>query len=363
MCVSPNAAVFSKPRNTFASDPSLVKWSTHFFKGAFEDQDAIFMEAEVFNLQKQGYDAKWSMLPCGQCWQCRLSQSREWANRCVMEFMHQPKDSCWFLALTFAEENVQHLRSFVDSRFLSLHQVSPGEKDDLQVFMHNIRQIFSREYDLSGIRFLACGEYGEKRMRPHYHVLLFNAPFLQKDLNYKFSNHFGHQYYTSPLLDRAWGKGIVVASPANWTNAAYTARYVMKKQTGENAVEMYESIGVRAPFIRASNNPGIGGNAYQGFDTFFKIDEETGEMRLRSNLVIASDGNTPNTCGVPRYFKRLYEKEDPDLLEYYKSERKKAYDIVKQTERQLNGLSDCELFRCKTDEFNRHSLGLLRLLE
>lgn len=363
MCVCPNAAVFSRPLKTYALDPSMVKWKTHFFKGAFEDEDSKYLEAEVFNLQKQGYEAKWSMLPCGQCWQCRLSHSREWANRCVMEIMHQPKNTCWFVTLTYADDHVKHLQSFIDSRFLSLHQVAPGEKDDLQDFMHNIRQIFKRKYDFSGIRFLACGEYGDKSLRPHYHVLLFNAPFSEDDLDYKFSNHFGHLYYTSDLLDRAWGKGIVVVSPANWTNAAYTARYVMKKQTGENAVDAYESIGIRPPFIRASNAPGIGGAAYDGFNTFFVLDEDTGELKIRSGIVLQSDGKTPNSCDIPRYFKRLYSLEDIDKLEYYKAERQKAYDIVRKTEKSLNGLSDRELFQCRTDEYNNHSIGLMRLLE
>lgn len=229
--------------------------------------------------------------------------------------------------------------------------------------MHNIRQIFNRKYDHNGIRFLACGEYGDKTMRPHYHVLLFNAPFTANDLEYKFSNMNGDQYFVSKLLDRAWGQGIAVVSPANWTNAAYTARYVMKKQTGENAVEMYDTIGIRPPFIRASNNPGIGGLAYRGFETFYHLNEESGEVFIKPEVILTSDGETPDSCSIPRYFKRLYKNESPEAFEYYKAERQKAFDIIRQTEKKLYGMSDRELFQCKSEAYNKDPIGLLRFLE
>ena len=37
-------------------------------------------------------------IPCGQCFECRLERSRQWATRCMLESQYH--DQNWFLTLT-----------------------------------------------------------------------------------------------------------------------------------------------------------------------------------------------------------------------------------------------------------------------
>lgn len=39
-------------------------------------------------------------IPCGVCAGCRMDKSRQWADRCSLEFFMYPPDTCWFLTLT-----------------------------------------------------------------------------------------------------------------------------------------------------------------------------------------------------------------------------------------------------------------------
>lgn len=79
------------------------------------------------------------------------------------------------------------------------------------------------------IRYYHCGEYGEIGNRPHYHALIFNFDFHDK-VQVGTSN--GFPIFTSPALEKLWGKGNVVIGAVTFESAGYCARYVMKKQLG-----------------------------------------------------------------------------------------------------------------------------------
>lgn len=116
--------------------------------------------------KNQGFEDLPVTLPCGQCIGCRLEHSRQWAIRCLHEAsLHE--HNC-FLTLTFDDEHLPKSES-LDVR-------------DLQLFMKRLRKEYGK-----GIRFYACGEYGEKYYRPHYHLCLFNHDFHDKYL-WKMSN-------------------------------------------------------------------------------------------------------------------------------------------------------------------------------
>ena len=90
-------------------------------------------------------------LPCGQCIGCRLARSSMWATRCVHEAQLH-KQNC-FITLTYNDDNLPY---------------PPTSIRPLQLFMKRLRKRFG-----AGIRFYACGEYGEKFGRPHYHACLW----------------------------------------------------------------------------------------------------------------------------------------------------------------------------------------------
>lgn len=182
--------------------------------------------------------ASFSGLPvkiaCGQCIGCRLEKSRQWAVRCVHESKCHTVNS--FVTLTYDDDHLPEGGTLV--------------KRDLQLFMKRLRKSFSDER----IRFYACGEYGERTNRPHYHLLLFNCWFGDSRLREK--SRAGMDYYSSSRLEEIWGGGQCMIGEVSFESAAYVARYVMKKITGPMAEWHY---GGREPeFTLMSRRPGIG---------------------------------------------------------------------------------------------------------
>lgn len=92
----------------------------------------------VFNLpagmdrQKLRQQGRLLQLPCRHCVGCRLSKSREWANRVVMEQTYH--DDAWFVTLTYDDEHLPcvYSKSALGTN-LSVH--STLVKSDLQKFL------------------------------------------------------------------------------------------------------------------------------------------------------------------------------------------------------------------------------------
>lgn len=223
-CFGPLAAYYGKHVNAATGRRSLV----------FKEQEA--------------HTGVKMLIPCGRCTGCRLERSRQWAMRCMHEKrMH--KDSS-FLTLTYDDEHM------TDDFGLRI--------DDLQKFMKRLRHVTG-----DGLRFYACGEYGDISRRPHYHVLLFNFDFDDKRL-YSRKSQSGRELYTSAKLAEIWKRGLCVIGNVDFDSCAYVARYIMKKAIGKEQVDfaLYDwSTGVvREPeFTVMSRNPGLGTGYYQKF--------------------------------------------------------------------------------------------------
>jgi hypothetical protein len=127
-----------------------------------------------------------------------------------------------------------------------------------QNFMKRLR----KHYDPRKIRLFHCGEYGsvykipgdptsdkiphhahpEKDAlgRAHYHAILFNIDFDDKQ-TYKQNNH-EQTLFTSPTLSKLWGYGFATIGNVTQESAAYTARYLLKKITGDLSDTYYTKI-------------------------------------------------------------------------------------------------------------------------
>ncbi|AXL14473.1 replication initiator protein [Microviridae sp.] len=229
-------------------------------------------------------------LPCGQCVGCRLERSRQWAIRCVHEAsLH--KNNC-FITLTFSNE----------------HLPNPPTLDvrDFQLFMKRLRKEFG-----PGVRFYHCGEYGEKFGRPHYHAILFNLDFPDK---YLFNVVNGQNLYRSPTLERLWPFGHSSIGSVTFESAAYVARYVMKKITGDAAKQYYSycpktgEVFERKPeYTTMSRRPGI---AKGWFDKFLTDVFPSDEVVLRGK-----------SMKPPKYYDNQYEIVYPDEYVKMKQER------------------------------------------
>lgn len=107
-------------------------------------------------------------------------------------------------------------------------------KKHFQDFMKRLRKRTGRE-----LQYYHCGEYGERKRRPHYHAILFGYEFPDAQL-YRVKN--GHRLFTSQLLDEIWGHGGCTIGAVTFETAAYCARYVTKKITGELAERHYQGV-------------------------------------------------------------------------------------------------------------------------
>lgn len=247
-------------------------------------------------------------LPCGQCVGCRLERSRQWAIRCVHEASLY-ENNC-FITLTFNNESL-----------LERDRAWSLDVSDFQKFMKRLRKKFvgseavwndHKQKNEYPIRFFHCGEYGEKYGRPHYHACLFNFDFSDKVL-YKVDN--GNRLYISETLQELWPYGFCTIGEVTFESAAYTARYIMKKVTGEKAKEHYQNVDIETGEFRElvpeyttmSRRPGIG---KRWFDEY-KTD------------VYPSDFITINgkKCNPPKYYDTILSELDPLQFDDIKEKR------------------------------------------
>ena len=293
-------------------------------------------------------------IPCGKCVGCRLDYSRTWADRCVLEgksFEHN-----WFVTLTYDDDFLEtKKRSLITPKgTLTLYP------KDLQDFLKRLRVEWFRRHNHEGIRFYACGEYGSQTFRPHYHILLYNLPLY--DLKPFFINKQGDQIYLSDELSEIWGLGHVSVGEFNWQTAAYTARYVMKKQKGKGAAEYYENAGIIPEFVRMSRRPGIAREYYEQHkdDIYCDLSPENAEhITLCQSSIILPNGRE---VSAPKYFDRLFEGEDPVFMAFLKEQRRKLAELRMEKILEQSDLDERGYFAAKEEYQKNRIKALTRLL-
>lgn len=192
-------------------------------------------------------------VPCGKCTSCKIAHANTWANRLSLE-SEQWKEN-WFITLTYNEENLPK-HNKVDKMTGEVKTISSLKKEDLKKFIKKVRNKYAYKYKHTGIKFFACGEYGEKGKRPHYHLIMFNMPV--NDLEHYKNNKKGDKYYKSKEIQEIWGKGIAVITDYTWNTGAYIARYILKKEKQHwlKTSTIYQKLEIIPEYITMSN--GIG---------------------------------------------------------------------------------------------------------
>lgn len=152
-------------------------------------------------------------VPCGVCFGCRIDNSRMWSLRMMHEKRYH--DQNYFLTLTIAPE---FMPPDCDLDYSYLIK-----------FWKNARHLF--QVPGRPFKYFACGEYGDKNFRPHFHAAVFD--FDIPDLRF-FKKVSDHDYFTSNALTECWGYGHVIVGSLEYDSAAYIARYVTKKMRGSN---------------------------------------------------------------------------------------------------------------------------------
>lgn len=315
-CYNPLIRIENKKKTVKAKDghryhPATIQTASEILGERLEDVDKRGSDIK----QIIGSDYEYQIIPCGNCIGCRLDYSREWANRGYLEA--KCWDQNWFVTLTYDEDHITVLEETQDDQGITYWNEGDWNgtlvPKDLTQFMKNLRQIMKREHYQDNIRFMACGEYGSKGERPHYHIILFNCNLpMESFYEPRIINH--EVYYQNKIIERSWGnKGISNISEASWNNIAYTARYITKKINGNLSESLYAEKGQTKEFFRVSRMPGIGEIYYREHkDDIYKNDE----------IIIKNKQGTISSK-PPKYFDKLYEKEEPEKFKKIKERRKK----------------------------------------
>lgn len=213
-------------------------------------------------------------VPCGQCPDCRASQTLQGGTRAFAETFGRA--SC-FLTLTLSDE---HLWAPMGRPSLF--------PPDLQKFHKKLRRAGHK------FRYYACGEYGDLTDRPHYHGIY--AGYWPSDA-VRHGSHEGNPSYKSESLARIWGKGNVLVQEVTLGSASYVAGYVGKKLFGRLGAEHYSDR--FPPFVLQSQS--------LGRDFFEKY---IGDC-INNRLVVPNADGSARPVGVPRAWvtrlKRLSE--------------------------------------------------------
>lgn len=225
-------------------------------------------------------------LPCGQCVGCRLERSRQWAVRCMHEASLHDENS--FLTLTYDNAHLPSNGSLVLSHF--------------QDFMKRLRKSIAPKR----VRYYHCGEYGENG-RAHYHCLLFGHRFQDGKF---FSGHDRNRLFTSDTLSELWPHGFSVMGEVTFDSAAYVARYVMKKLTGDRKVEYGDRRPEYSTMSRGSKRLGTGGIGRGWYDKY------RGDVYPLDRVIVNGKETRP-----PKFYDRLFEKDDRSAFEQIKIAR------------------------------------------
>ncbi|QCS37168.1 replication initiation protein [Tortoise microvirus 63] len=166
---------------------------------------------------------------CRHCLSCRLDYqiALEFAVKHELFDIYQSGLGACFATLTYADSALPPHGSL--------------RKSDFQNFLKNVRIQAKRKGTLPPFKYLACGEYGDKFGRPHYHVIFLgvtDALFNQ---------------FIRPL----WKHGLCDCSTLGSGAIRYVLKYCTKSAMGSKAKEMYDDQSLTRPFIVHSKRLGF----------------------------------------------------------------------------------------------------------
>ncbi len=240
-----------------------------------------------------------------------------WGLRAVHE-SRSHEENC-FITLTYSDDQMPASRSV--------------SKEPLQKFFRDLRYVIKP----TKIKYLACGEYSPQKrrpvgpfdpwefmgegQRPHYHAVVFGLDFKDKEL---WSMRNDNRVYTSDTLTSVWGQGHCTVGALTYESAAYVARYSLKKINGKLEQKPDPTTGL-LPYERTCPVTGeITMVEKERFHTSNGIGKDH-YTRYRSDIY-PGDRVVINgyQARPPRYYDKLFDSEEPDIMEEIKDRRIKG---------------------------------------
>lgn len=142
-------------------------------------------------------------VPCGKCPDCVKRRVSQWSFRLMQQ--ERISDSSLFITLTYDTANI----------FITKKKYMGLNKRDLQLFFKRLRYDHTQFYNVQrpteqplSLKYYAVGEYGGRTVRPHYHVILFNA--------------------VTELIQPAWSLGDIHYGEVSGASIGYCLKYMSK---------------------------------------------------------------------------------------------------------------------------------------
>jgi len=225
---------------------------------------------------KDKFTGEYIPVPCSKCPPCKKRRTSGWSFRLVKE--GERSLSALFVTLTYNTETVP----ITENGFMNL------DKADVQKFMKRLRKLSKQK-----LKYYVCGEYGTKRMRPHYHLIIFNAD--------------------KEKVEQAWTLerrplGQIYIGDVNEASIGYTLKYMTKK----GKIPMHFNDDRQKEFSLMSK--GIGSNYLT--KNMIKWHKNDIEKRMYCNIL----GN--KKIAMPRYYKdKIYTEFDKIRISNYIKEK------------------------------------------
>lgn len=342
--------------------PALTNYGSGWHRLAYVYQkkvhnDGVIVQRPEYEMIEKEYPdlaGRIQQIPCGKCIQCRLSYSREWANRCMLEL--KTSANAYFLTLTYSDEYLQ-FAPFCDPSSGELSTRPALIPKHFTNFMKRLRKRCA-EMGQEGQRFFACGEYGGETLRPHYHAIIYNLPLELLENSHVFPDSSDEApLWTAPELSKLWPFGHVVFGDVNWQTCAYVARYVVKKAKGKDRaaqIKAHDMLGLPQfpeEFVRMSRRPGIGREYYERYkDRIYLTDEVF--LPVKGEIQVLQPA---------KYYDRLYDVEYPKEMRHIKFRRQlhNKYNM-KARLKFLTDLSEEEYLLLKDRSKQDQALRLVR---
>lgn len=214
---------------------------------------------------------------CGRCINCRVNYTSMWALRLLYELSEHNGAS--FITLTYSDEN------------------RPGQlvKKDLQDFWKRLRRNLDSELHefAPKIRYYACGEYGSRTKREHYHAIVFGLDCWNDKHREILTKSWP---WCEPwMFDKSRGRNSAMQEVTP-DDISYVTGYVQKKLNGPLAEKEYGK--KQPPFSVCS----------QGLGLAFA---EKNKERLLTNGFTFYKGHK---VSIPRYFCEKFDVKKSELI-------------------------------------------------
>lgn len=166
--------------------------------------------------------------PCGRCLTCRIQRREDWTLRMLHELPYW--DKSMFVTLTYDDEHLPEDGSL--------------NPEDLSNFFKLLRIRLNRNPNYGPdyrIKYFACGEYGPKTHRPHYHAIIFGLSYSNKLDRQMIIDCWQKCKPWMWLPRRQRGRVRQAIAPVVKQSIRYVAGYVFKKAV-DNAVDTWLTI-------------------------------------------------------------------------------------------------------------------------